>query len=49
MHSTRAFLKVRYYFTKYVDQNGLKTAKKWCDDFNYANGALREIKSIKSY
>ncbi len=48
-YDTSAYLKVRYHFTRYVDQEKLKTCRKWCDDFNYANGALREIKKIKSY
>ncbi len=49
VYDTHAMLKVRYYFERYIDKEILKKCKKWCNDFNYAHGALREIKSIKSY
>lgn len=43
MYDTSAYLKVSYYYERYIDQDKLKICKKWCNDFNYANGALREI------
>jgi len=49
MYDTSAYLKVRYHFERYIDQDRLKICKKWCNDFNYANGALREIINTKSY
>jgi len=49
LYNTWAYLKVRYHFTRYVDQEKLKICKKWCNDFNYANEALREIIKTKSY
>jgi len=49
MYDTSAYLKVRYHFERYIDQDKLKICKKWCNDFNYANGALREILETKSY
>jgi mRNA-degrading endonuclease YafQ of YafQ-DinJ toxin-antitoxin module len=49
LYDTFAYLKVRYQFERYIDQEKLKICKKWCNDFNYANSALKEIINTKSY
>lgn len=49
IYDTCAYIKVSYYFERYIDQDKLKICKKWCNDYKYANGALREIIKTKSY
>jgi hypothetical protein len=44
---THALLKIEYYFEKYIDPQKKKHCRKWCDDFNYANNALKEARKIK--
>jgi hypothetical protein len=36
-----------YYFEKYIDPTIKKNARKWCEDFNYANHALQLITKKK--
>ena len=38
-----AMLKSMYYFRKYLEPGLKRRCVKWCDDFNYANHALKEI------
>jgi len=49
LYESRSHLKVKYYYERYIDKDKLKICKKWCNDYNYANGALREIINAKSY
>jgi len=46
-HDSHAMFKFEYYFDRYLDSGLKKQCKKWCDDFNYANYALKEIKKSK--
>ena len=48
-YETVAFMKTPYYFQRYYPEEKFKICRKWCEDFNYANSALREIINTKSY
>ena len=43
-----AMIKSIYYFDRYLKPELKKQCRKWCEDFNYANHALKEIKNIRS-
>ncbi len=38
-----AMVKYEYYFEKYIKPDIKKRCKRWCDNFNYANNALKLI------
>ncbi len=40
---THAMLKRIYYFEKYLEPGLKRSCRKWCEDFNYANEALKLI------
>ena len=40
---TYAMFKYEYYFDRYLDASKKKQCRKWCEDFNYANHALKEV------
>ena len=42
-----AMMKFVYHFDKYLDPEMKKRCRKWCDNFNYANNALKEIGNKK--
>ena len=42
-----AMMKHTYMFRRYLDKGLPQTARKWCDDFNYANDALKAITGRK--
>jgi hypothetical protein len=39
--STYAMFKYEYYYDRYLEASKKKQCKKWCEDFNYANHALK--------
>jgi hypothetical protein len=41
--NTWAMFKFEYHFDRYLKPELKKRCKKWCDDFNYANHALKKI------
>jgi hypothetical protein len=45
--NTYAMLKHIYYFEKYLEPGLKRRCRKWCDDFNYANNALKMITKKK--
>ena len=47
-HDSYALFKYLYFFDHYVDPNIKRRCKKWCDEFNYANYALKRIADIQS-
>ena len=44
---THAMMKFIYTFDKYMEPELKRRAKRWCDDFNYANHALEEVTKKK--
>jgi len=42
-----AMMKHNYMFRRYLEKGLPQTARKWCDDFNYANDALKAITGKK--
>jgi len=44
---THAMLKNIYYYQKYLELGLKRRCRKWCDDFNYANRALKMITGKK--
>ena len=44
---THAMMKFIYTFEKYMEPELKRRAKRWCDDFNYANHALEEVTKKK--
>jgi len=42
-----AMLKYIYMFERYLNQGVLRSCKKWCNDFNYAQEALQKITNKK--
>ena len=44
---THAMMKFIYTFEKYMEPELKRRAKRWCDDFNYANNALEEVTKKK--
>ena len=44
--STYAMFKYEYYFDRYLDPSKKKQCTKWCNDFNYANHALKLAKEF---
>lgn len=43
-----AMFKHIYYWDKYIDTEVKKRCKGWCDQFNYANEALKLIRKVRS-
>jgi hypothetical protein len=46
-NGNHAMMKFIYHFEKYIDPQIKKRSKKWCEDFNYANHALKLITKKK--
>ena len=42
---THAMFKHEYYFDRYMDPIKKKRCRKWCEDFNHANEALKRVKA----
>ena len=42
-----AMMKHIYHFQKYIKPELKKKCRKWCEDFNYANNALKEVTNRK--
>lgn len=47
-HDDYAMFKSQYYFEKYLNPEVKRRCRKWCDDFNYANHALKQLSDIES-
>lgn len=47
MTNGTSMMKFVYHFDKYLDPEIKKRCRKWCDNFNYANNALKEIGNKK--
>lgn len=45
--SNYAMVKFECHFERYFDKDLRKKCRRWCDDFNYAQNALKEIKRAK--
>jgi hypothetical protein len=46
--STYAMFKYEYYFDRYLEATKKKQCRKWCEDFNYANHALKKAMEFKN-